>query len=103
MTARTLAFGLAAGRIGLGAAFLLAPGKVGAAWTGRDARRPGAQVLGVGFGARDLALGLGTVAALSQGHGAVPWVRAGALADLGDLLATLRARRSLPALPALGV
>src|SRR3954447_13128489 len=66
MTARTLAFGLAAGRIGLGVAFILAPGKVGAAWTGRDGRRAGAQVLGVGFGARDLALGLGTVAALSQ-------------------------------------
>jgi hypothetical protein len=50
----------------------------------------------MGLGARDLALGGGTLAALSGG-GARPWLVASAGADLGDLLATLRHAGDLPA------
>jgi hypothetical protein len=55
------------------------------------------------MGARDLALGLGTVRAVTQGHGAAPWVAAGVLADATDFLATWHARSHIPALGAAGV
>ena len=96
MTARTLARLQAAGRAALGAGLAAAPGLVGGAWVGAPAdRRPG-QALAIGLGARDVALALGTLHALSAPRGgARPWLRAGIAADLGDLVATLRARDEL--------
>jgi hypothetical protein len=55
-------------------------------------------VLAIGLGARDVALALGTLRALSSRRGTAAWLRAGILADGGDLFATLRARDSLPPL-----
>ncbi len=103
MDPRTLTRALAYGRIALGAGLLVAPGAVAALWTGRDGRRPAARVLATGFGARDVALGAGTALALAHGQSVAPWIRAGMAADAADLLATWRARRSIPALPAVGV
>jgi len=98
MTARTLARLQAAGRAALGAGLAAAPGLVAGAWVGAPAdRRPG-QALAIGLGARDVALALGTLRALSARRGARPWLRAGIAADLGDLVATLRARDELPPL-----
>jgi hypothetical protein len=45
-------------------------------------------------------IGVGTAWALGQGFGAGPWLSAGVVADLADCVAMLRARRSLPTLPA---
>jgi hypothetical protein len=45
-------------------------------------------------------IGVGTAWALWQGFGAGPWLSAGVVADLADCVAMLRARRSLPTLPA---
>ena len=91
MDPRTLARAHALGRVVVGGVLAAAPTTAGSLWIGRDARRPGARVMTVAFGARDLAIGLGTAYTLGQGHGAAPWLRAGVLSDVADLLATRRA------------
>jgi hypothetical protein len=91
------------GRIAVGAALTVAPAPSGRAWIGKLGRRPGAVVLTTGLGARDLAIGAGIASALRRGHGANPWLRAAVLADLADLVATVRARRDLPPLAVAGV
>jgi hypothetical protein len=101
MDARTLARLHALGRVAVGGAYALAPGPAARAWVGADG--PGLDVLAIAFGARDAGIGLGVLRALREGHGARPWVAAGALADTADLVATLRARRDLPALAVAGV
>jgi hypothetical protein len=95
---RTVAGAVAAARIGIGVALMVAPGRVAAAWTGRDGARPTVRILAAGLGARDVAIGVGTAWAVGQGFGAGPWLRAGALADATDCVAMLRAAGSLPAL-----
>ncbi len=96
MTARTLAALQAAGRLALGGGIAAAPSLLAGGWVGGVADRPGGRVLATGLGGRDVALALGTVAALRGGRGVRPWLRAGMLADTADLVATLRARGSLP-------
>jgi hypothetical protein len=103
MDARTLARAQAAGRAAIGAALTIAPRATAAGWLGRDARRPATQVAIRALGARDLAIGLGVGYAASQGHGARPWLQAGTLADVVDLVATLRAREHLSPLGVAGV
>jgi hypothetical protein len=95
---RDLARIQALGRIALGGALTVAPRLATTAWIGaRTARRPGAQVVAAALGARDLAIGAGTARAVAQGHGAPPWLLAGAFADAVDLVASVRARDELPA------
>jgi len=90
------------GRLGVGAALVLAPGRVAPLWVGRDGTRAGTRTIAVALGARDLALGIGTLQALAAGgDAATPWLRTALLADGADCLATLRARRELPSLGAL--
>jgi hypothetical protein len=98
MTARTLARLQAYGRLGLGGGLVLAPGLVAGGWVGGVADRRDGQALAIGLGARDVALALGTLRALSSRRGAARWLRAGILADAADLVATLRARDALPPL-----
>jgi hypothetical protein len=92
----------AVGRIALGGGLIVAPAVLGGGWVGSAAdRRPG-QTLAIGLGARDVALGVGQLrtAGRRRGGAARPWIRAGIVADLGDLLGTLRARDELPPLAA---
>jgi len=103
MDPRTLARAHALGRVVVGGVLAAAPTTAGSLWIGRDARRPGARVMTVAFGARDLAIGLGTAYTLGQGHGAAPWLRAGVLSDVADLLATRRASGDLPRAAVAGV
>jgi hypothetical protein len=101
---RAVARIMAAGRVAIGTALLLAPGLVAGSWTGADGRRPGAKVLGRAVGIRDLVLGLGTLAALERGdERAATWVQAGAMADAADAAATMLAFKHLPRLSGLGV
>lgn len=90
MTAQTLARAIGAGRIGFGLALLAAPERSAAPWLGHgDARRAGTGVAVRGLGARDLALGAGTLIASPE---ALPvWVAASVVGDLTDLLATVSA------------
>jgi hypothetical protein len=96
----TLAAAVAAGRIGIGAAMVLAPGRVAEIFAGRDGERPATRVFAAGLGARDVAIGVGTAWALGQGFGAGPWLAAGVAGDIADCVSMLRARRSLPPLSA---
>jgi hypothetical protein len=100
MTARTLARLQALGRVALGGGLVVAPGLVAGGWVGAVADRREGQALAIGLGARDIGLAFGTLRALSAGRGAGPWLRAGIVADAADLVATLRARDSLPPLAA---
>jgi hypothetical protein len=103
MDPRTLALSHATGRIAAGAALAFAPATVGRAWIGRPGAAPGARVITTAMGARDAAIGLGLAAALRSGREPADWVRAAVLADAVDLIATLRARREVPALSLVGV
>ncbi len=92
----------AATRVGLGVALLMAP-RVMQGWVGPAARRPEAKVLTRVAGARDLALGLGTLLALGEGTPVRRWLQVAAAVDAADTLVSLAAvrhitaRRSLPA------
>jgi hypothetical protein len=93
---RDLARAHAAGRIAVGAAFVLLPGLAGRLWIGSDARRRAVKVLGRAFGGRDLVLGLGVAIALERGAPVRGWVEGGVLSDAVDVAATLAAGDSIP-------
>src|SRR4051794_38690841 len=99
MVVRLLSGLLSLNRIGFGAAYLVEPARFGRGWIGRAARDPAAQVFIRGHGARDVALGAGSLATIVRGDGrrARQWMTAQALADASDVVATLLARRRLPA------
>jgi hypothetical protein len=97
MVHRTLATTYALGRVGVGAALVLAPGLLGRAWVGRAGAQPGTRVVTTAMGARDAALGLGLLEALRGGRDPGPWLLAGAFADAADLLAMFRGREDVPA------
>ena len=80
----------------MGAALIARPEAVTSMWVGRDGERPGGQVLARALGARDSALGAGTLTALRSGQPTRPWVLAGIFCDAVDLLATHAARARLP-------
>ena len=84
--------GLAVGRVLFGAAMLAKPEQAVRGWIGkRAASYGGTQLITQAFGARDLALGAGALAALNAGRDARDWVVAGALCDLADFAATATA------------
>ena len=91
-----LTLGLALGRSVLGASALVAPDALGRFWVGGPSGRTEVAVLARALAARDLALGLGTLGALRNPSAVRSWLRAGALADAGDAVATLAAFRLLP-------
>lgn len=94
---------VAAARVAIGVLALARPGVPSRPWVGVGAGDDGmaglaAQVLGRALGGRDLGLGLGALAALSQedAESASVWVAAGALCDALDVATTLAAWRELP-------
>jgi hypothetical protein len=96
VTARDLLTQINAGRIAIGAGLLARPDLVTGKWLGRDGRRPAVGVLARSFGARDAALGAGTLDAIRSGRPLRPWVLAGIACDAADLLATHFGRHDLP-------
>lgn len=94
------AMAVAAGRVALGVIALARPSVPARPWVGDEADGVAAQVFGRALGARDLALGLGALAALRNAPGgpgpASAWVAAGALSDALDVAASLAAWRELP-------
>ena len=109
MTIVTLARFIGLGRAAIGLAFVAAPGRMSQLWTGADAGDPRLKMLAVSFGARDLAIGLGTFLAARQGQQVSRWLQAGALSDAADAAATLlhgahtpRGRRTLITILAAG-
>ena len=94
MGARGVVIGLSMGRAVVGCALLAAPAKA-AAWIGPEAALPAPQVMTRAMGGRDLALALGTLAAV-RGDGVRVWLAACALADAADFAATAVAGKALP-------
>ena len=91
---------VAAGRVALGLTALAWPSVPARPWVGESADDLAARVFGRALGARDVALGLGALAAL-QRPGAEPgsvaaWVAAGALSDALDVAASLASWGELP-------
>jgi hypothetical protein len=80
---------VAAGRVALGLTALVWPSVPARPWVGGAADDVAARVFGRALGARDLALGLGALAAL-QGPAA------GALSDALDVVASVSSWRELP-------
>jgi hypothetical protein len=97
---RRAAIAVAAGRTALGVAALIWPSVPARPWVGASADELGAQVFGRALGARDLALGLGALAAARQApsasRSAGAWYAAGALSDALDVAATAAAWPRLP-------
>ena len=95
--AGTAATAVAAGRVALGLVALARPDVPARPWVGASADDLSAQVFGRALGARDLALGLGALAALRQPRPAsASWLAAGALSDALDVAATVAAWSELP-------
>jgi hypothetical protein len=94
---RHLARLLAIGRIAIGVGLLVAPSRIGRGWVGEAAASGGGKVALRALGARDVALGYGTIRALDTGDPTLRgWVTACGLCDLSDSAATLVAFRYLP-------
>jgi hypothetical protein len=95
---------IAAGRVVVGVALVAIPGRSAGTWIGPVAKDPAVKVMTRAMGARDLAIGMGTLRALRDGTTAQAWSLAGAASDLVDATATLLAirhlglRRALPLL-----
>ena len=95
---------VAAARVAIGVLALARPGVPSRPWVGVGAGADegtaglAVRVLGRALGGRDLALGLGTLAALNQAdaEASSTWVAAGALCDALDVATTLASWRELP-------
>jgi hypothetical protein len=95
MEARVLAIGTARARIAIGIAGALAPGlaaRVMGGRTGPDGLTPMFVRM---VGARDIALGLGTVVALDRGAPVRGWLEGSAMADAADGVACILGRDKL--------
>ena len=98
LDAKELAQILSLGRVVIGVAAVLAPKRFARAWTGEHPDAAVSVIATRGLGARDIALGLGTLRAL-DGEGPVrPWLEAQALADASDTVSTLSVFGQLPPL-----
>jgi hypothetical protein len=95
---KALATALAVNRVAFGVGYLVAPRQVWRGGIGKAADERATTVFTRALGARDLALGLGALAALFGGRpDARAWFAAHALSDSVDFVATVAARRELPA------
>jgi hypothetical protein len=92
-----VAVSLAAGRIAIGAASLLAPRLVGRTMIGRQGPGDGMSLFARMVGARDLGLGLGVLIALDRGAPVRGWLEASALVDGIDAAACLLSREHIRA------
>jgi hypothetical protein len=83
---------LATGRIAVGLGLFLAPRRLSRTWLGDDAEGRFVPAVVRGVGARDVAIGVGTLVALRGDEltaEADRWIEAGIVGDLGDAAGTL--------------
>ncbi|MGH9287758.1 MAG: hypothetical protein ACRD0V_05605 [Acidimicrobiales bacterium] len=85
-------------RTALGVVAFVAPTLPSRPWVGTDAGRTSTRTLTRALGARDVALGLGTLLAQHHRSPVRGWLEASALADAGDVAATLADWGSRPRL-----
>ena len=86
---------LAVGRLLVGATLIASPGRAGGRWLGPVTSDRAARAAVRGLAARDLAIGAGTLQALSAGTPVRGWAVAGGVGDLVDAAATLLAIRQV--------
>ena len=92
--AQTAARVLATGRVLIGAVLFAAPDLVATPWVGDDGRTSGARVLARSMGARDAALGAGTLVAAGDRAALRRWLLASSACDAADFVATLAGPRA---------
>ena len=97
MDPKALARTLGYGRLGFGVAMLAAPRLSTRGWIGAEADGVGTQTVTRAFGAREVLLGFLAAHVASRPGVGKRTVAALAACDLVDLVATVAARRSLPA------
>jgi hypothetical protein len=95
MAARDVARALAAGRVAIGAGLLVAPRLSLGVWIGREAAAGAVAAPARALGIREVVLGGLTLHVVDRPRVAARMLRALAVCDAVDLLATLAARRSL--------
>ncbi|MFP5361260.1 MAG: hypothetical protein ACLGI5_00860 [Thermoleophilia bacterium] len=88
---------LAGGRIAIAAGLLAAPRLSLGMWIGRDAAAAGVAPVGRALGIRELVLGGMLLHTIDRPQAGPRWLRAVAACDAVDLVATVAARRALPA------
>src|SRR3954471_21546042 len=96
LNARAVATQISIARMGFGVAFMVAPALVGRMWIGPDASRPGTKLFIRALGARDFALGLGTLLSMHHNRPTQGCLESIALADFADRFVTTRARNDFP-------
>lgn len=92
---------IAAGRIAIGVAALVAPRRLVSGWLGSTAAHGSVTLLTRAFGAREVAVGAGTLWALDAGGPVRPWVAAGIACDGIDAASSVLAIGHLGAAKAL--
>lgn len=90
-----LAMSIARLRIGIGVAAVVSPRLAVRALSGRRASDGVGPLLARMLGARDVALGLGTVIALDRGAPVRGWLEGSALSDVVDCISCLLAREDM--------
>lgn len=103
MSAGHAARAIAAGRVLVGAALLVAPATSARGWIGDDAARPAVQSVVRALGVRDLILGALTLHVVDRQGVGYRTVATCAVADAVDFVATLAVREHLPPAGAAGV
>jgi hypothetical protein len=102
MDPRLVAKLIAAGRVVIGAALVAKPEMITKHWVGSaEGGRLGTRTMAAGLGIRDVVIGAGVLSSLG-GDSAKTWLVGSALADSGDLVATLRSRNELPKMAVAG-
>lgn len=91
----TLAMSLARCRIAIGVAAVVTPGLATRVMGGRRGSDVSGPLFARMLGARDVALGLGTVIALDRGAPVRGWLEGSALADTVDCVACVLARENM--------
>jgi hypothetical protein len=102
--ASTIVNAIAAGRVAIGTAAVVAPRFAGGTWIGAPADDPAVAVFARAMGARDVAVGIATMRAVRYRQGARTMALLGAACDAMDFAATVVAfrrigrRRAVPVL-----
>ena len=83
-------------RVSAGGVMFMAPKWSLRVWTGAPVASTEATMAARGLGARDVAIGLGALIAMSRGAPVRGWLEAGVTADVADAVSSVAAFRRLP-------
>lgn len=96
LSAKTMARGIAAGRLAIGVGLMAAPKPFSSGWLGEVSGTPGGDVAMRALGVRDAILGGITLHTLNHPEVGPRWVAMCGVADAVDFAATVAARKGLP-------